>query len=58
MWSGNWSRLGPAITFELGPKSAESEQGAVIVQGEPYDIPLARRGIGLERVFGEAIGRD
>jgi hypothetical protein len=44
--------------FELGPDSGEDEQGPVVVQGEPHDILLAGRGIGLRRIFGEAVGRD
>jgi hypothetical protein len=52
--SGGWLRFGPAITSELGLKSAESKQGPVFVQGEPHDILPTCRWIGLRRVFGEA----
>ena len=55
--SGDRLRLGPAVTFEFGSESPESEQGPVAVQGEPHDTFLAGRRVGLRRIFGEAVGR-
>jgi hypothetical protein len=56
MWSGDRFRFGAAVAFEFGPDSGEGEQGPVVIRGKLHDILLARRGIGLRRIFGEAIG--
>src|SRR5450631_1431927 len=53
--SGDWFRLGPAVTFEFGPDSGEGEQRAVVVQCEPHDVLLAGLQIRLRRISAKLL---
>jgi hypothetical protein len=50
--------LVPRSPLNSGPDACEGGQRPVIVESEPDDILFLGLGVGLGRVFGEAVERD
>ena len=49
--------LGATAAVERGPDAGEGEQRPILIERELNNIFLFSLGVGLRRVFGEAVGR-